>query len=173
MPIDTLSLLERQQLVNQFRILEKLDPDNAKDYAARADIIAHGYTIQYDSVFTEVYEEMDVEEGRYVYEVLDLFRVLIRSYEQLVDKQGLTLDDVRFKGFDGNNESRRWAFAEHLKKEGRWEETLTGGLNSHSIMTMTLYPRMLERFAPIRQQILASHSGNWILTADQIREIIS
>jgi uncharacterized protein YfbU (UPF0304 family) len=169
----TLSPVERLQLINQFRILEKLYPENAEDYAESRSIIAHGYTIQYEDVFTEVFEEMDVEECKYVYDVLDLHRVLIQSYDELTDKKGLTPDDVRFRGFDGNNESKRWAFAEHLQKQGKWKETLTGGLNSHSMMTMNRYPRMLEKYAPIREQIMASHTGNWILTAEQIKEIIS
>jgi uncharacterized protein YfbU (UPF0304 family) len=116
---------------------------------------------------------MNVEECRYVYDVLNLYRILIRSYEALDDKKGLTPEDVRFRGFDGNNESKRWAFTQHLKDQGKWTETLTGGLNSHSETTMSLYPRMLEKFEPIRERIIASHSGKWLLTADQIKEIIS
>jgi hypothetical protein len=38
---------------------------------------------------------------------------------------------------------------------------------------MHRYPQMLEKYAPIHEQILASHTGHWILTAEQIREIIS
>jgi uncharacterized protein len=171
--ITTLSKVERLMLANQLRILERLDSENADEYRKNLDIILHGYTIQYEDVLSGIYDEMSVEECRYVYDVLDLYRVLIRSYDELKDKEGLTSDDVKFRGFDGNNESKRLAFAEHLKKEGLWTETLTGGLNSHSISTMSLYPKMLERFEPIRQQILDSHSGNWIITADQIKKVIN
>jgi len=169
----TLTPVERLQLINQFRILEKLYPEHAKDYAESRAIIAAGYTIQYDEVFTEVYEEMNVEEGRYVYDVLNLYRILIQSYEALTDKKGLTPEDVRFRGFDGNNETKRWAFTEHLKEQGKWTETLTGGLNSHSETTISLYPRMLEKYEPIREKMLASHTVNWLLTAEQIKEVIS
>jgi uncharacterized protein YfbU (UPF0304 family) len=171
--VTTLTPVERLMLANQLQILEKLDSENAEIYRKDRDIIVHGYTIQYDDVFTEISDEMSVDECRYVYDVLDLYRVLIRSYDELKDKEGLTPYNVKFQGFDGNNESKRLAFAEHLKKQGRWEETLKGGLNSHSISTLSLYPRMLERFEPIRQQILDSHSGNWIITADQIKKVIN
>jgi uncharacterized protein len=170
--VTTLSPVERLMLANQLRILEKLDTENADEYQKQRDIIVNGYTIEYGEVFTEIYDEMSVEECRYVYDVLDLYRVLIRSYEELKDKEGLTPDDVRFQGFDGNNETKRWAFARHLKEEGRWTETLTGDLNSHSTRTMRLYPKMLERFEPIQQAILNSHPGNWILSADQIKKVI-
>jgi uncharacterized protein YfbU (UPF0304 family) len=169
----TLSKVERFMIANQLRILEKLDSQNAEDYQKDLDIIVHGYAIQYEDVFAEIHDEMTVDEGRYVYDVLDMYRVLIRSYDELTEKEGLTPDDVKFQGFDGNNESKRWAFALHLKKEGRWEETLTGDLNSHSMSTISLYPKMLERFEPIRQAILDSHSGNWIITADQIKKVIN
>ena len=171
--LTTLSKVERYMIANQLRILEKLDPQNAEDYERDRDIIARGYAIEYEEVFSEIYNEMPVDEGRYVYDVLDLYRVLIRSYESLKDKEGLTIDDVKFQGFDGNNETKRYSFTKHLKEEGRWTETLTNvPLNSHSMSTMSLYPKMLERFEPIQQAILDSHSGNWILTADQIKKVI-
>ena len=171
--VTTLTPVERLMLANQLQILEKLDSKNAEEYQKNRDIIVHGYAVQYDDVFSEIYEEMSVDECRYVYDVLDLYRVLIRSFEDLKDKQGLTADNVKFQGFDGSNESRRLAFAEHLRKESRWTETLVGELNSHNVFTKSLYPKMLERFEPISQQILASHSGNWSLTADQIKKVIN
>src|ERR1700688_4654939 len=145
----TLTPVQRLQLINQFLILEKLYPEHAKDYAERRGIIAHGYTIQYEEVFSEVFEEMDVAECKYVFDVLNLYRTLIQSYDALADKKGLKAEDVRFRGFDGNNETKRWAFAEHLKKQGKWKETLAGGLDSHTETSVSLYPRMLEKFAPI------------------------
>jgi uncharacterized protein YfbU (UPF0304 family) len=159
--------------LNQLHILEKLDLANAENYAENREIIAHGYTAQYDEVFGELYDEMPMDECLYVYNVLDLFRLLIQSYDALEDKQGLLLDDIRFPGFDGNNESKRHAFVLHLKKQGKWTETLTGSLNSHSMTTMTTYPHMLENFAPIKKEILASGGKSWLLTADQIRQVIS
>ena len=40
MELETLTPIERLQLINQFRILEKLYPEHAKDYAESRDIIA-------------------------------------------------------------------------------------------------------------------------------------
>jgi uncharacterized protein YfbU (UPF0304 family) len=53
---ETLTAFERLQLINQLRILEKVDPNNAEDYAESRGIIAHGYAIQYEDVFNEVHE---------------------------------------------------------------------------------------------------------------------
>jgi uncharacterized protein YfbU (UPF0304 family) len=169
--ITTLSPIERKQLSNQFLILEKLDSEKAEYYAAQREIVERGYTIKYEEVFRDIYDEMPIDECRYVYDVLEMYRILIRSFDGLKDKQGLTPDDVRFQGFDGNNETKCWAFAEYLQEKGMWKETLTGGVNSHSMMTMSLYPRMLSKYEPMKKEL--SKSARWILTADQIREVIS
>jgi hypothetical protein len=49
---------------------------------------------------------------------------------------------------------------------------MSGGMNSHSMMTMHRYPQMLERYEPIKQEILDSHMGKWQLTAEQIKTVI-
>ena len=171
--VTTLSPVERLTLANQLRILEKLDTENADEYQKHRDIIEHGYAIQYDEVFTGIYDEMSVEECRYVYDVLDLYRVLIRSYGELKDKEGLTADDVKFRGFDGNNEDQTMGVCKASERGRPVDRALIGDLNSHSMSTMSLYPKMLERFEPIRQHILDSHFGNWIITADQIKKVIN
>jgi uncharacterized protein len=168
---DSLSQVERLQLVNQFEILEKLDPENAKFYAEKREILERGYTILYEKVFNNIFEEMSMDECNYVFDVLEMHRALINSYDRLTDKAGLTPSDVAFRGFDGNNESKRYAFAKHLKETGRWEETLKGKLNSHFIGTMHRYPPMLERWKRIRDQ-KDDLGAEWGLTADQIKEII-
>jgi uncharacterized protein YfbU (UPF0304 family) len=172
---ESLSAVERLQLVNQFLILQKLDPDSANIYADDLKIVQHGYAAQYSELFAGIQEEMTNEECEYVHDVLEMHRILLQSYEAVADKQGLILDDIKFRGFDGNNETRRLAYAEHLKNQGRWEEVFTGPLNSHSIITMSLYPKMLERFNPINESILESGSGfdNGNLSAEQIRQVIS
>jgi uncharacterized protein YfbU (UPF0304 family) len=171
--VTTLTPLERLTLANQFRMLEKLDLENADEYKKNRDIIVNGYTIQYDEVLTEIDDEMSVEECRYVYDVLNMYRALIRSYEDLKDKKDLTSDNVKFRGFDANEESKQWAFTKHLQEEGMWEETLKGvDVNNHGSISKSRYPKMLKRFEPIWEQLLASHSGNFDLTAEQIKEII-
>ena len=171
--VTTLTPAERLQLVNQFEILEKLYPELAEDYAAKREIVERGYTIQYDDVFGGIFNEMPLAECEYVYGVLGMFRVLINSFNALKGKKRLTLDDVKFGGFDGNNESKRHAFVEHLRKEGRWTETLVGNLNSHSISTMSLYPEMLAKFDRIAEGLNKTQVGGWDLTAEQIKEVIS
>jgi uncharacterized protein len=168
---DTLTPFERQTLINQFRILAKLEPESATDYEDRIRILAAGYSIRYGEVF-EVLEEMNLADCRYVYDVLDMYRILKYSFEKLKDKEGLTEEDVKFRGFDGNNESKRYAFISYLRDEKLWAETLQEGgrLNSHSQITMSLYPRMLSVYTPIWES--KDHISNDYLTAAEIKKIV-
>ena len=171
---ESLTAVERKILVNQFLRLEKLDPDGAEYYAESRDIIEHGYTIFYEEVLQSIYDEMPIEECRYVFDVLDMHRALRNSYDKLADKGGIPEDDIRFRGFDGNNETKRYAFAEHLKKTGKWTETLSGGLNSHSITTMHRYPKMLEKYNRITEKHKEKDSMAsewWMLSAAEIKEV--
>ena len=169
---DSLTQVERLQLANQFEILEKLNPQNAECYAEKREILENGYTILYGDVFRTIYEELSMEQCRYVYDVLDMHRDLHYSYEQLADKSGIKPDEIRFRGFDGNNESKLYSFAEYLKKTGKWQETLVGGLNSHSMITINLYPKMLDKYRRIKEK-RKDRLGITPLSADEIKEIIS
>lgn len=157
-PFTTLTPVERLQLANQFKILEKLYPEDAEHYAASGEIVEHGYSIEYGDVFSNIFPEMSFGECEYVYDVLDMHRALIGSFNELKEKDGLTLEDVSFKGFDGNNESKCLALAVRLQKEGKWTETLVGELNSHSISTIARYPRMLEKFNPVWRSLTRPRS---------------
>ncbi len=168
---DTLTLYERQTLINQCKMLKKLNAENAEEYDKQIEILRSGYSIQYEEVF-ETSEEMSVEDGRYVYDVLDMYRVLRQSYDNLKDKQGITEDDIKFQGFDGNNETKNYVFAKFLQSQGLWEETLYPGcrLNSHSMMTISLYPRMLATYKKIwdTKHVAADHR----FTADEIKQVV-
>jgi hypothetical protein len=173
-PITSLTPFERLSLMNQLAILKKLDPEGAEDYDNQIQILHSGYSVLYGEVFQYVYEEMPLEECEYVFDVLDMHRLLRQSYDRLEDKGGITESDIRFRGFDGNNETKRYAFAQFLQKTGKWTETLVGGLNSHSMMTMHRYPKMLEKWNRITEKHKQKDGMRdwWLLTAEEIKEVI-
>jgi len=123
-------------------------------------------------VFQSIFDELDAQECRYVFDVLNMYRMLRNGYDELKDKSGIAEADIRFRGFDGNNETKRYAFAEFLQKTGKWQEVLVGGLNSHTETTIQRYPRMLERFERIKKEHEES-MRMWSLSAEEIKEIIS
>lgn len=145
-----LSQKDRLILVNQFKILEKLYPEEAEYYLEKREILEQGYELLYTDVFGELYERFSEEECREVLDILDLYRVITFSYRDLEDKSEIEEYKVRFAGFDGNNECKQLAFAEFfIKKLNRFQELFYGepnrSFNSHC-PTMYKYKPMLEKW---------------------------
>ena len=108
-----LTFAERWILSNQYRILEELLPDQASDFARAREVVERGYEYWYSEVSSNISEEtMSEEEGQEVNNILFMFRVLNGSYTQLLDKEGIDAAYTTFRGFDGNDETRQFAFAQ-------------------------------------------------------------
>jgi hypothetical protein len=112
---------ERLILFNQYQILEKLDPENAKDYANAAEIVSSGYTRLYGQELAKMLDtETPPETCEEVTEILDMYRALN------------TVKHEVFPGFDGNNESEHYSYARFMIEDlGRWNEFKKDDLNSH------------------------------------------
>lgn len=111
-----------------------------------------------------------------VLDILEMWELLEHSYNQLqsADKAKVKADttpsgyDVRFRGFDGNNETEYMATAGVLINHlDRFSIFKGRDLNSH-MPSLETYGRMLEVFLPIRR----SHSLG-MLNAEQIIEILN
>jgi uncharacterized protein YfbU (UPF0304 family) len=107
-------------------------------------------------------------------DILDMWMFLERSYEELSEADKARVNaatertEVKFSGFDGNNEDHfgiaRY-FVEDLK---RWEHFKGRDLNSH-MPSVDGYRRMFEIFEPLRATVLGHRS----LNADEIIEIMN
>jgi uncharacterized protein YfbU (UPF0304 family) len=141
-----LTLKERLLLANQFRILEKLHPEEAGHYAQNVKILERGYALDYQDLFDHFSEGLTVDECREVIEILDMFRMLETAYARLDDKSGIDQGKLKFSGFDGNNESTHLGYADFLiNTQGRWQESQAKDLNSH-LPKLESYRRMLQRW---------------------------
>lgn len=96
-----------------------------------------------------------------VVNILDMWSFLESGYERLSDEQkghvAAELDpfgkNVRFPGFDGNNETGHYSIARFLVDEMNRFQTFKGReLNSHS-ERLTGYRRMLMTFEPMRRTL--------------------
>ena len=142
-----LSLTDAERLIlsNQYEILSKLDKTNAEDHSQLAEQLRDGHSWLYRE-FPHMAPEMDPADATFVVDVLEMFGTLKASFEILSDKSGIDPNDVKFHGFDGNNESELLSFAGALHKAGRFVETLGPDVkNSHST-TRDLYLRLLTKF---------------------------
>ena len=131
-----LTKLERWMLSNQYLTLEKVDPDNAENYAYARTAIENGYEREYDllipHIFDETVSEDDCPEVR---DTLEMFSRLQRSYADLEDKSGIDRDELEFPGYDGNNETGHMAYARYVCDAPgmqNYEDLRHGqGFNSH------------------------------------------
>jgi uncharacterized protein len=133
---------ERLVLINQFLILEKLYPDEEKYYEEHRIALQHGFALHYQWIVENVWDDLSEEDCRKVLDALELYRAIIFSFDALGDKKDLTEATVRFRGFDGNNESHHLAYARYFIVDlGRYEELRRGqeypDFNSHCPMLET------------------------------------
>ena len=92
-----LSELERQQLINQFLILEKLYPEDADYYAKHRKALQEGYKLHYKWIFEHLYEEMSEEECEEVLDILEMYQALAWSYMNITGKK--EVDDESLASF--------------------------------------------------------------------------
>ena len=164
-----LSLKDRLILVNQCRILEALYPEEADYYQNHREALESGYQLHYSWAAEGIdKEEMSEAECRKVLDVLGMYRAMTFSYREL-EGADIEESEIRFRGYDGNYETKQFAYTNYfVVKLGRFKE-LTQGLeypdfNSHSEMIQT-YERMLSVWNQFPDK---NH-----LTADQIKEILN
>jgi uncharacterized protein len=158
-----LTLIERLILSNQYLILERLDPDNAKHYALLRKAVEEGYALEYGRVADGLYEEFSAEECAEVRDILELHRALHLS----AMKVGVEPDKVRFRGFDGNNETAQMAYTRYLLGDcGLWAELHRKGhgYNSHSV-TLGRYRGMVQQWKVI--------GGKHDLSKEEIERILA
>lgn len=153
-----LSKLERYYLSNQLRILEALYPNEADELAVQREAVEQGYSFVYDMGMDHILDGNDAmtpEESKEVWEAMDMFLSIDRTIQDLgledLHKEHFT----RFRGYDGNNESKFMGFAAFtVERLGRFthlplKEELY--FNSH-MPTRQIYERMLIEWRKIDYQ---------------------
>lgn len=145
---ENFSIVERQILANQFKILSQLAEEGsyeAENFEKKAEILKRGYTSEYSEVFDVNLEEVPTEICEETNEILNMYRTINNSIARLSEeeKEQLDLESIEFQGFDANNDSH-YHYAkymiEHLDK---WQEHKDMCLNSHSRLPLMKYRRML------------------------------
>ena len=161
---------DRLLLINQYRILATLNKEDDAHYLELIEILERGYEVFYSLVHEWVSDDMPTTEGRFVLDVLDLYRAIEDVKRSTKDERLVKHDYSYFRGFDGNNEAAHMGFSRFLiETQGKFPEQKpyllrTGGLNSHMPM-IPKYERMLEvaeGLTSIRQMSL-----------DQVLEILN
>ncbi len=106
-----LEKIDRVLLINQYKILKKLDSESGVNYDELIEILQYGYEIFYSIVDEWIGEGMSKEKGKFVLDILGIYR-MVEDYKKQnpQDEEILNHRWGYFKGFDGNEESEYFAF---------------------------------------------------------------
>ena len=134
---------ERVILANQYEILGKLSKSNEKTYLDLAENLRDGHEWIYDEKIS-VSPIFDRDKSDFVVSILELYEVIQDSFDALSDKGSLTLDRVKFPGFDGNNEGDHMRFFSALVKNQQFAH-VKANTNSH-MQKISTYKAMLNKW---------------------------
>lgn len=142
-----LSQIERLLLINQFKILERLYPDEYETCSNNRKALENGYELNY-SWFLPSDDVMSDEECMEVIEILNMYRAIYFSSDNISDKELSQNYLLKFQGFDGNEEFKQYSYTMYLIIDhNRYKELKYGiefpDFNSGSLM-MPTYRKMVE-----------------------------
>lgn len=147
------TLEQRLILINQYKILEKLYPEEEETYSQHREILEEGYTLHYNDLIQVISEDIPENLLREVLDILDMYRGLYFAVASREKSPEYKDKQIYFPGFDGNEE------IEHLKytlffifKLDRYDELKK--INSYSSYnthcnTLGQYRKMLSKWKSI------------------------
>jgi uncharacterized protein YfbU (UPF0304 family) len=182
----SLSKRDRRQLALLHRIVQLVsdDEDEGKHHGRMIEVLEHGFTGEYSDEFLSIYDELPLDECRLVWDILDMFRVIEASVDNVGVDAVRALDEhaeqaLRFRGFDLNDrrESRLADYAAHMVHGDRWAELAVyfddkhERGNSHA-PTLDTYLRMRIVFQPIWEAMIhGPDRGRYHLTEGELLEL--
>jgi uncharacterized protein len=181
-----LSLVDRRILSLLHEVLGKLDPDSEYHHRLRAEVLDAGYAAEYGDEFLSSEPELNGRDCEFVWDVLDMFRILKASMDELGPDGVADLHEhagmlLTFRGFDLNDpfESRLLRYARYLLATDRWTDLARHFDNEHECgnshrRTVPIYRRMLEVYEPLLKA-KADERGlgpkQYLLVADELAAV--
>lgn len=165
---------DRAMFLYLLKIL-KNQGDQEYDYDNLIKALQYGFELHYSDVFECLFdEELSAEGCSEVLDILEMYRGIIYSFINLKREgklDSLTEDDVKFPGFDGNNEGKQMSYADFFIKDlGRYseiDELSHGYYNSHS-RTLPKYRAMLVKWEEYK-----SLPNRYMMNELQIKELLN
>lgn len=164
---------ERVILMNQYILMKKIGVPgfyDEQDLDNKIEILSHGWTYLYDDEILDVQEECDESIQIEVINILDMYRTITNSVEDLSQEE---IDSIphkhllEFQGFDGNEESYHYSFMRFfIEKMGRFDELKS--INSHRNI-LSQYRSMLMKY---NETFNKKRMGPYTLTIDELKYIL-
>ena len=155
---------ERLFLVNQHEILGHLNKDNSDYHFKLAEQLRDGHEWLYSQSFDNFSENLPDDAAELVLNILQIYEMIQDAYDGLSDKSLISEHQIKFPGFDGNNETEFMGFVDALEKDNRFVDVIqTGNRNSHS-PKVHVYERMIAKWQAFGKP--------YNLTTEQLIEIL-
>ena len=157
--------LKRYELINQLLILEKLYPEDADYYSKNRKALEYGFELHYSWLTENLSEGLTAKQCKEVLDIMDMYRSITFSWTRLHPDEEIP-ERIKFKGFDGNNESDLRSYVQYFIMElDRFDELKYG----QSFPSFNSHTRMLERY---RNQLNVWRNFEFNLSEEQIASIL-
>lgn len=167
--------INRLILINQYEILQRLNPEEGNYYSEKIEVLQGGYELHYDELFAELDEPLPKTDSLFVLDVLNMYRDINYSKSNMLDNNEIEDLITEFRGFDFNSgyEGKLGSYARFfIEKLDRFpeliEDSLFESFNSHREM-YPQYKIYLEKYRRIKSSD-EYEFGN--LTIEQLQEIL-
>ena len=157
--------LKRYELINQLLILEKLYPEEADYYARNRKALENGYELHYSWLTENISDGLSEEECKEVLDILDMYRSITFSWQRLHEVKELP-DELKFRGFDGNNETALMGYVQYFIIDLQRFAELTYG-KEHPFFNSNC--PMLDKY---RRMLTVWKQYKFDLTQDQIASVM-
>lgn len=150
-----LTIIERQILSNQFRILENLT-STGEGYGIKAEILERGITGKYDQIFTVFNDELPLEICTETEDILRMYNKINDAIASLNEEEKikLNLEKLKFEGFDDPH----YIYADFIISEMGLRIDCKGKIkNISSLEPLIKYRKML----PISKSFLKDDKYNF------------
>ncbi|WP_353720939.1 YfbU family protein [Dyadobacter sp. 676] len=143
----SISLVERQLLINQCRILSVIADEKERDLCEkRIEILEKGYTGLYPKVFSNLYEEVPMSVYSEISDIMKMYSRINESIRLLpdADRELLDLASLEFEGFDQDNGMHYYMMSYLVDRMDEHAEYKGRELKSHKNNSLIKYNRMLS-----------------------------
>ena len=159
---------QRLILINQYKILEKLYPEDEEMYSQYREILEEGYTLHYNELSQMISEDIPENKLREVLDILDMYRGMYFAVSERENTPEYKNKQIFFPGFDGNEEIEQLKYTlffifkldryDELKKNNNY-----GSYNTHS-NTLERYRKMLVKWKSITDKMkITDEDLKWLI----------
>lgn len=145
-----------------------MEDEDEETLRKNIEILENGYEYDFQSLPpSSMSEPLSKESCLEARDILRMFRNLRNSYNELSEKDGISAEDIKFKGYDFNHpqEGLYAGYTKFMIDYREWPESRLDDYNSHN-ENLGRYRRMLAKLEEF------PHEKKYHLTSSEIAQIL-